>query len=76
MVERRSRDAENDAVPDSGTGSVAGTPRWVKVFALVAAAVAVLFVITLVTGIDHGPGRHAPSDSKPPPGETGGHTEP
>jgi hypothetical protein len=36
-----------------------GTPRWVKVFSIIAIVVVVLFVIMLLTG--HGPGRHAPS---------------
>jgi hypothetical protein len=31
-------------------------PRWVKVFAIVAAIVAVLIAVMLLTG--HGPGRH------------------
>jgi len=34
------------------------TPRWVKVFAIIAAVVIVLVIIMLVTG---GPGRHGPS---------------
>jgi hypothetical protein len=38
-----------------------GTPRWVKVFGIVALALVVLIVIVLVTGHGgHGPGRHAP----------------
>jgi hypothetical protein len=55
----------------------ARTPRWVKVFALIALVAVVLFVVvTLVGGGEHGPGRHTPgggSDSPathtgPPPG--------
>ena len=38
----------------------AGMPRWVKVFAIVAAAVAVLVVVLLALG--HGPGQHSPPD--------------
>jgi hypothetical protein len=34
------------------------TPRWVKVFGGVALAVVVLFLILLVVGGGHGPGRH------------------
>ncbi len=38
----------------------APTPRWVKVFGLIALVVIVLFVVLLLTGRgDHGPGRHA-----------------
>jgi hypothetical protein len=33
------------------------TPRWVKVFGIVALAVTVLVIIALLTG-GHGPGRH------------------
>ena len=45
-----------------------GTPRWVKVFAIIAIAVVVLLVIMLLTG--HGPGRHTPS------GHAGGQVPP
>ena len=50
-----------DPLPDDETG----TPRWVKVFGVIALAVVLLFVILLLTrgpGGGHGPGRHmAPS---------------
>lgn len=36
-----------------------GTPRWVKVFGIIAAAVILLFVILLHTRGPHGPGRHS-----------------
>jgi hypothetical protein len=35
-----------------------GTPRWVKVFGIIAIVLVLLFVILLLTGRDHGPGRH------------------
>ena len=39
--------------------STTGMPRWVKVFLIVAVALAVLAVVAmLVTGGEHGPGRH------------------
>ncbi|MBG0823315.1 hypothetical protein HS048_21525 [Planomonospora sp. ID91781] len=39
-----------------------GMPRWVKVFGIIAAAVILLAVIVmLISGGDHGPGRHLPS---------------
>jgi hypothetical protein len=43
------------------TQQAAGTPRWVKVFGVVALVVLLLFVVLLLTGRggDHGPGRHA-----------------
>lgn len=50
-----------DPLPDDD----AGTPRWVKVFGVIALVVVLLFVILLLTrgpGGGHGPGRHmAPS---------------
>jgi hypothetical protein len=50
-----------DPLPDDDTG----TPRWVKVFGIIALAVVLLFVILLLTrgpGGGHGPSRHmAPS---------------
>jgi ABC-type transporter Mla subunit MlaD len=36
-----------------------GTPRWVKVFGIIAIVVVLLVVFMLLTG--HGPGRHMPS---------------
>jgi hypothetical protein len=40
-----------------------GTPRWVKVFGIIALVLVLLIVIALVTGLGgpHGPGRHSPS---------------
>ena len=39
------------------------TPRWVKVFGIVALTLILLVIVVLVTGIggEHGPGRHIPS---------------
>jgi hypothetical protein len=54
---------------DTGT---AGTPRWVKVFALVALVVIVAVVVMLIVGRGgHGPSRHTlgvPSRSDATPG--------
>jgi len=55
--------------PDSGDdtgvgpdrGSSTSTPRWVKVFVIIAVVVVLLFVILLLTG-GHGPGRHTGGD--------------
>ena len=48
---------------DSGAeleeGSDPGTPLWVKVFGFVAVVVVVLFVVLLLAGRGHGPGRHS-----------------
>jgi len=40
-----------------------GTPRWVKVFGIIALVVVLLFVIVVFTSIGgpHGPGRHIPT---------------
>jgi ABC-type transporter Mla subunit MlaD len=63
-----------DPPPNGDTG----TPRWVKVFGIVALVVVVLVVVVAVTGRggEHGPGRHAPAvdtgggHTGPPPGVT------
>jgi hypothetical protein len=55
---------------DDDTGS---TPRWVKVFGIIAFVVVLLFVILMFArgpGGRHGPGRHTPS------GDTDGQTPP
>ncbi|WP_299169066.1 hypothetical protein [uncultured Arthrobacter sp.] len=36
-----------------------GVPRWVKIFALVALAVVLGFVIVMLFGGEHGPGMHS-----------------
>jgi hypothetical protein len=53
-----------DGGAGSDPGSTTGTPRWVKVFGLVALIVIVLFVVVILTGGgEHGPGRHTPGGS-------------
>jgi hypothetical protein len=56
--------------PDRGSNT--GTPRWAKVFGIVALVLVLLVVIIMFTGVggEHGPGRHIPS------GGAGGHTPP
>ena len=49
--------------------SRAGTPRWVKMFAIAGAALVVLIVVALLAG--HGPGRHMHHGLSRPP-VTGG----
>jgi hypothetical protein len=51
----------------SDSGLTAGTPRWVKVFGIIAVVVVVLVIIVLLVG-GHGPGRHT--------GGLGGQTSP
>jgi hypothetical protein len=62
---------ENPSGP--GRGASTGTPRWVKVFAVVAALLVALFVVLVLTGRggEHGPGRHAPGGDTTPSGHTG-----
>lgn len=48
-------------------GSTTSTPRWLKVFGIIALVVILLVGILLLIGGEHGPGRHAPS------GAGGGH---
>jgi len=52
---------------EPGHGSASGTPRWVKVFGIIVLVLVLLFVISLLAGVRHGPGLHTPS------GDTGGH---
>jgi hypothetical protein len=64
---------QTGARPDRG--SRPGTPRWVKGFAIIAAAAALAAVLLLtgVLGQGHGPGRHTPADpgsGTPPAGVT------
>jgi hypothetical protein len=86
MADRR---ADPDTGDDSGVGPYreppAGTPRWVKVFGLVALVVVVLFVVVLlIGGGEHGPGRHTSgggsetpgSHTGPPPGFEHGDQQP
>ena len=42
------------------------TPRWVKVFGVIALVVILLFVVLLLAGGPHGPGRHMPGGDTPP----------
>lgn len=64
--------------PDDDIGDDS-TPRWVKVFGIIAIVLVVLFVIVQLTG-EHGPGRHMPSieqlDGGTPSGDAGDHRPP
>ena len=46
---------------EPGHGSASGTPRWVKVFGIIILVLALLFVISQLAGVRHGPGLHTPS---------------
>jgi hypothetical protein len=41
-----------------GRGAATGTPRWVKVSAIVVLILVLMVVVMLVVGGNHGPGRH------------------
>jgi hypothetical protein len=60
-----------DLSPSSETSEAPGTPRWVKVFAIIALVVVLLVVIMMVVGGgNHGPSRHMP------PGDAGSYLVP
>jgi hypothetical protein len=60
--------ADRHPNPDTGDdtgvgphrGSPPGTPRWVKIFGIIAFVLVLLVVILMLAGVggDHGPGRH------------------
>jgi hypothetical protein len=54
-------DSGDDAGVGPDRGPKPGTPRWVKVFGIIAIVVVLLVVIMLLVGGGHGPGRHTPS---------------
>jgi hypothetical protein len=70
--------------PPNTDASPAGTPRWVKVFAVIAAVMVVVFIVLLLFGGGHGPGRHGGGTSTespaghtgPPPGSDHGENQP
>ena len=71
------RDSNSDIGNETGVGPdrepTTGTPRWVKVFGIIALVVVLLFLILMFTrgpGGRHGPGRHMGS------GNTGDQTPP
>ncbi len=53
-------DSSNDAALGSRRGSTPSTPSWVKVFGIVAMALALLVVVLHLTG--NSPRGHTPSD--------------
>ena len=55
----------------------AGAPRWVKLFLIGGAVLAILLVLAMVVSEgDHGPGRHGGGEETPSPSvdDDGGHT--
>jgi hypothetical protein len=70
-----------DQLPSPNTGDAPGTPRWVKVFGIIALIVVLLIVIVMLAGGgNHGPSRHIPSgdagQQMPPSSLTAVQTQP
>lgn len=63
--------------PHDRGGGYDATPRWVKILAMVAAVLVLLAAVMLLSGGNHGPGRHlgggstASTDSQVGPGGAG-----
>jgi hypothetical protein len=74
-------DSNGETGEDAGPGqeSATGTPRWVKVFGIIAVVLVLLVGVMLVTGGGpgggHGPGRHIGGDDTPA-GDRGRQTPP
>jgi hypothetical protein len=65
----------DDAAIAPNRGSTGGTPRWVKIFGLVALVLILLIgALLLFGGGSHGPGRHLGGDT--PAGDAGRDTPP
>jgi len=62
-------DTDDNSAVEADRGSTTSTPRWVKVFGIIALVVVLLFVLLMFTrgAGGHGPRRHMPS------GGGGGH---
>lgn len=64
-----STEAEDAPVAEASGGveHLAGTPRWVKAFLSIGAALVLLFLLANITGLagDHGPGRHGSGGNTP-----------
>lgn len=54
------RPQDRDADDEGGGGPANGTPRWVKIFGIIALLVIVLLIVLKLLGAEHGPGRHTP----------------
>jgi hypothetical protein len=52
------RDPDNDETGGTDREPTAGTPRWAKVFGIIAIVVVLLFAVLLLAGGPHSPGRH------------------
>ncbi|MDQ3848999.1 MAG: hypothetical protein M3296_00065 [Actinomycetota bacterium] len=66
------RDADPERARTAAHRSPTATPRWVKAFAIVALVLVVTVLVMLVSGGNHGPGRHL-DDHAPSSGHRGDH---
>ena len=57
MTEPQRSAAPPEEAPDTLPGH-SGMPTWVKVFVVLGALLVVFVVVQMLTGGDHGPGRH------------------
>ena len=62
MADSPDPDFNGDTGDDTG-----GTPRWVKVFGIIALVVLLIFIIMLLTRGSHGPGRHMRGEGRQTP---------
>jgi uncharacterized cupredoxin-like copper-binding protein len=61
MVDRPQPDTDQDTSAMTDGGSPPGMPRWVKVSGIIIGVLILLgVVITMVGGVEHGPGLHGP----------------
>ena len=60
--------SQTQAGPDGGAAH--RTPNWVKAFGIIALVLVVMVGITLLSGIQHGPGMHMPSNGNTPSANT------
>jgi hypothetical protein len=66
-----------DSAPKTPVPERPGVPRWVKVFGLIALAIAVILAVLMLLGVEHGPGLHSRAESVPAiPAQTSVHTTP
>ena len=65
-------DARAGSAADAGRGGPPDTPRWVKVAALLAGLLILLFLVLQFAGLggEHGPGMHDSSGRSPASGAT------
>jgi hypothetical protein len=74
MAEPESRDLRDSAVGQDRPAPPR-MPRWVKVSTVIVVVLALVFVVTRLAGVQHGPGLHTPDGSERPT-PTLGHTPP